>query len=94
MKHYSDLGHVFRCEPCIEYPGYWLLFVDGKEAGQYNNFNDCYAATQKSLDIAMQLGVTVSICWQCSEDDPRVGELWFTGFFQYGKFDQFGRYVT
>lgn len=34
----------------------------------------------------------ISIAWKCSENDPRVGEVWFTGFYTHGRFTLFGDY--
>jgi hypothetical protein len=94
MRAYAELGHVHRTEPCIEYPGYWLVYVDGSEVSQCITFEEAWEVCKRGLDTALQLNAKVSICWTCTESDPRVGEVWFTGFYQHGYFDQFGRYVS
>lgn len=33
-----------------------------------------------------------SVCWSCSDDDPRVGQVWFTGFYRAGQWSMFGQY--
>jgi hypothetical protein len=37
---------------------------------------------------------SISICWKCTDNDPRIGECWFTGFFMHGRFNLFGDYRT
>jgi len=86
MKGYAQLGHVFRTEPCVEYPGEWLVFIEGKESGSFDSFDIVFKFAEEKEEA--------SICWSCSDNDPRVGEVWFTGFYQHGRFDQFGRYKT
>lgn len=101
MKHYNELGHVYRTEPCIEYPGKWIVYYPGrnvKDSNTFPSFTDAYnfASTKEGhfpTDTFMS-DTHVSICWECSEDDPRQGEVWFTPFYQHGKFDRYGRYKS
>lgn len=93
MRTYSELGHVHRTEPCLEYPGEWLVFIDGGAAGEFtrDTFEAAFELATERNESA-SVGTEVSICWNCSDNDPRLGEVWFTGFYQHGKFDRFGRY--
>lgn len=93
MKKYSELGTVHRGEPCEEYPGVWFVFADGKEMDQHSTFEEAFERA-KGLSEEARLGVRVSVNWSCSENDPRIGEIWFTGFYRHGYFDHFGRYIT
>lgn len=34
----------------------------------------------------------IAIYWKCSDNDPRVGQVWFTGCYQHGRFNIFGAY--
>jgi hypothetical protein len=90
MLTYSQLGTTHRGDPCKEYPGMWLVFAIGKEVASRDTFDDAWSCA----DVACKMAPpeTVSICWKCSDDDPRMGQVWFTGFYQHGKFDAFGRY--
>lgn len=86
MKRYAELGHVYRTEPCVEYPGRWIVYVEGEERSTHESLEQAFA-------VAQALDIESSICWEASENDPRIGEVWFTGYYCHGKFDAFGRYV-
>ncbi len=90
MKNYADLGHVYRGEPCKEYPGAWLAYSDGKESS-HTSFDEALRTIKAHYE---ETGGKGSVCWACSDNDPRVGQVWFTGFYQHGKLDTFGRYVS
>lgn len=94
MRKYSELGHVHRTEPCLEYPGCWLVYVQGEEVDACHNFETAFSIASQHVEKSSMLDSEVSICWNCSVDDPRAGEVWFTGFYRHGYFDFFGRYVT
>lgn len=82
LKKFSQLGKVYRVEPCQEYPGRYLVFTDGndeKDCGP--NLLDAYADVMRR-DLDQNDIRKHSICWQASEDDPRIGEVWFTGFYR------------
>lgn len=87
MKAYADLGHVYRCEPCIEYPGQWIVYASDA-AIAHATFD---AAYKHAKHLAETLD-KVSVAWGASVDDPRIGQVWFTGFYVAGSFDQFGRW--
>jgi hypothetical protein len=93
MKHYNQLGHVYRTEPCVEYPGTWLVFQDGVvQVAASPTFDEALTAGRIAWDKAAD-GALITICWQCSDNDPRVGQVWFTGFYQHGKFNTYGSYI-
>lgn len=98
LKPFAALGTVHRGEPCKEYPGQWLVFSAGKELPPLPSFDEAYSVAYKECieydKHDQQEPIKVSICWKASDDDPRIGEVWFTGFYQHGKFNQFGSYVT
>ena len=94
MKKYSELGHVYRCEPCIEYPGKWISYVNGVDERIFSSFDEARKDASDRQDASPNDECETSVCWRCSDDDPRIGQVWFTGFYQHGKFDIFGRYRT
>lgn len=94
MKTYAELGHVHRCEPCIEYPGEWLVYANGGDETSHTTFDEAFSVAVDRQNNEEEHNVTYSICWKCSDNDPRVGAVWFTGFYQHGKFNQFGDYKS
>jgi len=79
MKPYALLGTHERNQPCLEYPGTWLVFVDGNDGRGYNTL---YEAAEKARELAEQNPDSkIQIGWECSNNDPRVGQVWFTGFY-------------
>jgi hypothetical protein len=97
MRTFAELGHVHRCEPCIEYPGEWLVFIQGAVSSHatFDNAMKVALGGVSGYDTLPQdEPLRVSICWKCSDNDPRVGQVWFTGFYQHGKFNQFGAYKS
>lgn len=92
LPKFADLTHVHRGNPCQEYPGEWLLFQDGKEIGSHSNFDAAWKAAQEMLgDVNFQ---KLAICWKCTDGDPRVGKVWFSGFYRHGYFNQWAVYVN
>lgn len=104
MKKYSELGTVHRGEPCQEYPGTWIVVVKGENqpwdlSGPKFEKEYFENSFQQAFDLASKLNKNdlvekVSIYWECSDNDPRVGKVWFTGFYRHGWFDIYGRYNT
>lgn len=94
MKSYATLGTKKRNDPCQEYPGVYLVYVKGEEVYGSRDFNHAKAVAHRAVvRLGRSKGAEVSVCWEASEDDPRIGHSWFTGFFRVGKFNQFGRFV-
>jgi hypothetical protein len=97
MKKYAELGTVHRGEPCQEYPGEWLVY-SGKQEKSFDSFEKAKAWAETEVEILFTIEAVepprVSICWKCSDNDPRVGQVWFTGFYQHGKFNIFGSYIS
>lgn len=101
MRAYKDLGHVHRGEPCQEYPGKWLVYYPGRKVEEMHSFSSfeeafAFAKTKKGFfpEDTYIFPSFVWICWACSDNDPRIGEVWFTGFYRHGKFDVFGNYIS
>jgi hypothetical protein len=98
MKTFAQLGTVHRGEPCQEYPGEWLVYSKGEERGSFPNRGLAIAYGEelvKEYDKQPQeIPIQVSVSWKASDNDPRIGQVWFTGFYQDGKFNQFGSYVS
>lgn len=97
MKKYSELGHVFRTEPCEEFPGKWICFFYSGEGllseVTFPSFEEAQEYASISQDVMINCE-KISICWQCSDGDPRIGMTWFTGFYQHGFINQFGEYKS
>lgn len=107
LKRYADLGHVHRTEPCLEYPGEWLLCIPRSVevlAGEY--YRESHASQREAKACGEKLiawleanGVEYNprdftICWKCSDEDPRMGQVWFTPFYRHGSWGTFGDYQT
>lgn len=91
LKPYAELESYERHYPCLEYPGKWVIYIDGNDAMEHESFSD---ALNMSRELWEAVQGKVSIAWICTEGDPRVGQVWFTGFYIHGEFDQFGNYRT
>jgi hypothetical protein len=91
MKRYNELTTVDRGNPCVEYPGEWIVYYNDHEDTS-RSFDSLEAAYLSAQQFANVTEFCPSVNWAASPDDPRVGEVWFTGFYRHGKFDQFGRY--
>lgn len=107
MRKFAELGTVHRCEPCQEYPGEWLVYcpiavsfqVGELGESSHPDFETALGHARKLIDKLENVKAEynpreISICWKCSDNDPRVGKVWFTGFYQHGKFDWFGNYKS
>lgn len=77
MKKFAELGHVYRSEPCQEYPGSWRVYWDKHET-IFAEKEDAFNFANNNVAVS---GYDAKICWRCSEDDPRIGQVWFTGFY-------------
>lgn len=98
LKKFAELGTVHRNEPCQEYPGCYIVSYNGDENASFRDFSnafghalDCVADYDKTEQLE---ALKLSIAWQASDNDPRIGQVWFTGFFKHGEFNQFGTYCT
>lgn len=103
MKKYSELGTVHRTEPCQEYPGKWFLYypwqLPDEKAKDFPSLSEAILHGELVINQAEEEKREynprdVTICWQCSDDDPRVGQVWFTGFYRHGRFNLWGQYVS
>lgn len=103
MKTYDKLTTVDRGAPCVEYPGEWLLFLplphEGKTEHSFPTFEEARLAgvriTNKWEDEHLEYDPRkVSIGWKCSDNDPRQGQVWFTGFYVGWRMNMFGNWCT
>ena len=101
LPTYAALTSVNRGEPCQEYPGDWIIHLPIPHQGQTEHkCTSLGAARQTAERILMAFEsakleydpTQVTISWKCSDNDPRVGETWFTGFYTHGKYNIFGDY--
>jgi hypothetical protein len=103
LPKFNELTYARRGEPCQEYPGQWLLYTNGNNETPFPTLEEAKAAGDKILndwdDQASEVDPDiltfprVTICWRCSDDDPRMGKVWFTGFYKHGAFNLFGFYI-
>jgi hypothetical protein len=93
MKTFAELGTVHRGEPCQEYPGEWIVYYPFRKIENNNRFASFQQAFAFARSISLPPdGHKISIFFKCSDDDPRIGEVWFSGYYQVGEIDSFGRY--
>lgn len=107
-KYYlRNLPNWKRGDPTTDYPGRFIVYVNGKHVDDFTDQADAIRAAKKIWDDPATVRLKpppwrehegplepeVSVCWFASDDDPRVGSFWFTGFYQLGKIDHFGRFV-
>lgn len=89
MKTFQELQTENRGAPCLEYPGKWLVYKNG------NDPKEAASAREAQILADVRWGedredTTVSVCWECSDNDPRVGKVWFTPFYCLGTIDAMG----
>ena len=105
LKRYAELRPSERVNPCQEYPGEWLLCVPNS---LLPHVGEEFKESHTSLEAARLAGHhllnrlednkveynprDISVCWNASDNDPRIGMVWFTGFYMHGRWDCFGRY--
>lgn len=88
LSSLNSLGTARRGEPCAEYPGTWIVYVNGEEIDTYVDTEENGDARSRAIKSAKMLldegeeDVKVSVSWRCSDGDPRVGQVWFTGYYQ------------
>lgn len=79
LKSFAELGSVYRTEPCLEYPGTYFVYRNGNDEKSFPSLKEAWDYVLTDLS---EFEGEVSICWQCSDDDPRIGQGWFTGFYR------------
>lgn len=87
----GDLCTTHRTAPSRDYPGRWILYHGGAEVYASKTFAHTF---EFSVALGARKGECEgdSICWRASDGDPRIGEIWFTGFYRHGTWDSFGEY--
>lgn len=89
----ADLCTVHRGDQCDDYPGRWVLHCGSSELYASKDFGNTF-------EFAVKLGARngdcdgYTICWRATEGDPRIGQVWFTGFYRHGTWNVFGQYVS
>jgi hypothetical protein len=104
LKSYAELGTVHRGAPCQEYPGTWLVTVSNDITSKSNRGTMLCGSKNEAITAGTALVNTledelveynprdIGVCWQASDNDPRVGEVWFTGFYKLGHWNHFGHF--
>lgn len=77
LKLLKDLKSSERTQPTRDYPGRWLVFGDDKLVGDFPTDEEAYRFATRVCDRHDK----VSVAWEANDDDPRIGEVWFTGFY-------------
>ena len=86
LKSYKDLGSVYRNDPCEEHPGTWVVFLNGSEVAMFRDVPNGPSAHAEAIRFARDIvqatddADQIAVGWSCDENDPRIGEVWFTGF--------------
>lgn len=83
MRTYAELGHVHRGEPCVEYPGQWFVLIGGAERYACTDREEAVRAATAFSKVDENWDYTISVFWSCSDNDPRVGQVWFTGCYTF-----------
>lgn len=80
---------------------YWSRFWFSKERPHLGH---SFQTFQEALDIGKDFlnylqdnrveynPRDISVCWKATDNDPRIGQVWFTGFYMHGRFNIFGDY--
>lgn len=90
MKTLAELGHAGRTQPCREYPGRWETISENG----ITRHASLPGAKAHAQTIALDTSGPVSVFWECTPGDPRIGKVWFTPFYRDGYCDEFGIYRT
>lgn len=117
MKHFKDLPGSQRGDPCIEYPGRWILSLPERKVRapvfgasfpgealwetqppreeSFDSQESAMAAALTTMrmweeEYSEYQATHITIGWQASDDDPRQGCTWFTGYYRVGRFSIFG----
>jgi hypothetical protein len=84
LRKYAELGHVYRNSPCVEFPGSYHFYSNGYEVGILpGEVGEAAALAHLTalLDKPETKSGKLSVSWCCSDNDPRVGQVWFSGYY-------------
>jgi hypothetical protein len=83
LPKYEDLTTVNRGAPCEQFPGTYYIYVDGAEKDTLSGEVGEYVAIEQFRQCVQEhvLAHRISLCWEASDNDPRIGQVWFTGFY-------------
>jgi hypothetical protein len=81
--------------PC--WTRFWFSEERSHGGHSHQSFDDALQIAKKFLDYLENEKIEynptkISVAWKCTDNDPRIGQVWFTGFYQHGKFNFFGDY--
>lgn len=86
LTSFALLTTVYRSDPCAEYPGTWIVYVNGVDVAHF--VDTPLNVSAKGLALARarnekddNYDAKVSIAWQANDNDPRIGKVWFTGYY-------------
>jgi hypothetical protein len=80
---------------------HWSRFWFSKErthlGHSYQTFEEALQIGKDFLNYLEEARVEyqaskISVCWKATDNDPRASQVWFTPFYQHGKFNVFGEY--
>lgn len=105
LPTYAQLTSSNRGAPCIEFPGQYIVYYQGRVDSRTLYLGDAHKEALKALQesdtdpevngdgvfIAQPLRLT--ICWEASSNDPRLGQVWFSRSYQLGHYNLFGDWV-
>ena len=103
LKKFDELSQIDRNAPCQEYPGDWFISFPGRD-GKSRETSEALSSVSRAIEKALKIiqsyedmGLEYnprdfSISWRCSDDDPRIGQVWFTGYYTHGRFNFYGEY--
>lgn len=107
LKKFAELGTANRGDPCQEYPGKWLIHypycleeIIGENGEiEQSSLDDAKCAVKGLIRRLEEKQIEynprdITISWKCSDNDPRIGQVWFTGFYVHGRFSFFGQYES
>jgi len=93
LPKYAELTHVNRGDPCQEYPGRYLSYLNGDDERSFESLEEARQDAYQRMPFTAP-EMEASVCYSCSDDDPRIGQVWFTGFYQVGKYNRWGQWIA
>ena len=83
LRKYEELDTAHRGDPCAEYPGTYYIYHNGNEVDTFTGaFGETFARDKlRRVMYHNPLGGTFSLAWKASDTDPRIGQVWFTGYY-------------
>ncbi len=81
---YESLTTSNRHDPCREYPGAYHVYADNNHVGDFYGEYEGGTALDRAKRQALNLpdAMNIAVYWAASEDDPRIGQGWFTSYYR------------